>query len=840
MRKRKQLQISDIEHILYKVSKPGRYIGGEINSVNKDINQCDVAIALCYPDVYEIGMSNLAIKILSDAVNSENGMIAERVFSPWTDMEIELRNSQIPYFSLESKTILSDFDIIGFSVGYELLFTNILCILELSNIPFYAKDRTNDHPLIIAGGPGIVNPEPIADFIDVIVIGEGETVIIEIMKIVREAKQKKLDRNGLLEDLTKIDGIYIPNRKHKQAVKRLRHNHLEGLVSPTKIPIPNIKPIQDRGVVEVSRGCTAGCRFCQAGIINRPVRERNVNSIVDIVGKLIEESGYYDISLMSLSIADYTNLLILLEKLFEKFKNKGVSFSLPSLRIDSFTFGIAKEIGEVKKFGITLAVESGNDSMRSIINKKYTEEKLLSFIEEASKFGWNTVKLYFMIGLPVESTIQKEEEAIVDLLNKISLKTSKRIQINAHIGIFIPKAYTPFQWVKMITIDKALEKIFYIKRNVKSRRVKIKYVNPNVSFLEGLLSLSGRYISKVIEKAYKDGARFDGWQEHFSLDRWIKACEECNINFNEILYTDKSQDYAFPWDNVDIKVNKDYLYNEYLKSKEGLLTDDCRIKCFENCGSCDSKIKRDFDTSDNQFSEDELQKILSKYSSKEEGNDSIKTLDYLSKESIGKIRIRFEKKGLAKFIGHLDLTYLIFKIIFLSKVPILFSKGFNPTPKMEFSPPLSVGIESNDEILEFKVYEKVDLEKLLENFNSYSFNGLRFKSAIFISNENTLSKRLRSFDYSITVTNRTDYDKITSGFEKLMENEWLTFDDKKKLNNVKDWYKEDENSTIYFNIEHTNVNHISLFDIIKFTLGKDRDELENIKIVREKINLIEG
>jgi radical SAM family uncharacterized protein/radical SAM-linked protein len=845
-KKIEQVPLSKIEHLLYRVQKPGRYIGGEINSINKNIKGCDVSLALCYPDVYEIGMSNLAIKILYDIVNSQEGMIAERVFSPWTDMEEELKKSKIPYFSLESKTVLTDFDVIGFSIGYELLFTNMLCILDLANIPFRSGLRDETHPLIIAGGPGVVNPEPIADFIDAFVIGEGETCIVDIMKLVRDAKKKNTSRNDLLEQLSQMGSVYVPSKypiesnNERPPITRYQHKRLENLLTPTKLPIANIKPIQDRGVIEVSRGCTSGCRFCQAGITNRPIRERSVDSIINSVEKLMTESGYYDITLMSLSVADYTNLPILLEKLFERFKDKGISFSLPSLRIDSFTFEIARQLGEVKKTGLTFAVESGNDDMRTMINKNYTEEKLLSFIEKASEYGWNTIKLYFMVGLPLEGAEITEEQAIADLLNKISDKAHKRVKINAHIGIFIPKPHTPYQWVKMIDVESALKKVTFIKQNVKSRRIKIKYVEPEVSVLEGLLSLSGRPMSNVIEKAYQDGARFDGWQEHFSLIRWIRFCQEHHIHIVDLLYTEKPEDYIFPWEHIDVKINKDYLYREYKKSKEKVITKDCREKCFNFCGSCTNGVKRDFDTTHKKIDKEELERIIKKYKGEIPFDEDKKTPEYLLKEPIAKLMLTYEKKGFAKFIGHLDLTYLMLKIIYLTKLPIVFSKGFNPMPKLEFAPPLPIGVEAENDIVEFKIHSKIDFNELKKVLNKHRFEGFKFKKARISKDMTSLGKRFESFEYSIETTYGSEFKTLVDGFEKLMKERYIfVAKDKKKLNNIITYSAEPDNKLVRFTTNYTNQSHLSIMDIVEYVLDCEREEIsENLRIVRQNIKLI--
>ncbi len=842
--KTRKIPINHIDKILSNVEKPARYIGGEINTTDKYIDKCLVSIALCYPDVYEIGMSNLAIKILYEIVNSNKMMIAERVFSPWVDMEEQLRINNIPLFSLESKTILQDFDVIGFSIGYELLYTNILTILDLSDIPFYSKNRDEDHPLIIAGGPAMANPEPLTHFMDLIVLGEGETLIIEILDKVKEFKEKGYPKRELLHQLSFYDGIYVPSEDNSyqsttigKKIGKFRHPDLNSNILPTKIPIPNIKPIQDRGVIEVSRGCTVGCRFCQAGMTNRPIRERSIDNIVNLAERLYEESGCYEITLMSLNIADYTNLPLLLEQLNNRLRDKGISFSLPSLKIDSFSFQIAKKLAEVKKFGLTLAVEAGNDKMRGVINKNYTQDKLLEFIEQASDYGWNTIKLYFMVGLPVEFEDITEEEAIVELLDKISQKASNRTNINANIGIFIPKAHTPFQWIKMIGIDKVYDKIKYIKGKVKSKRIHVKYIQPEISFLEGLLSLTGRNISKVLINAYEKGARFDGWQEMFSIKKWLDACNDLGYDFQEVLYKDKPKEYIFPWEHLDFKINKDYLYNEYEKSKKYLKTKDCRVKCYEYCGSCTKDIKMNVDDSEKKFDKSYMEEIYNKFYHNKEKIDKEKP-NYLKKEAIGKLRLTYKKEGLAKFIGHLDLTYIFLKMVFIAKIPILFSKGYNPTPKLEFAPPLSVGIEGSEEIVEFKISDDVSTENIQKELNSHTPTGIKVIKAELISDNKSLGKKLKSFLYSIELKEKEYFSILIKKFRELYQLEYITLDNgKKKYNHIIDYNIYEKEYKLSVDIKHTQQANISINDILNYTLGKDKNKANLMKVARDKIKL---
>jgi len=544
------------DKILLSVQKPARYSGGELNSIKKDLSRVNLKIALSFPDQYEIGMSNIAIQILYYIMNKIEDVACERVFAPWPDMEDVLIKNNIPLFSLESRLPISQFDMLGFCLAYELSYTNLLNILKLSHIPLRNAERDESHPLIFGGGPCAFNPEPLAPFIDFFIIGEAEDAIVDVINKLKSKNVKfKKDK---LEELSKIPGIYIPAIKQGKIKKRIVEN-LDSADYPTKPIVPLLNVIHDRATLEIMRGCPAGCKFCQAGYTTKPVRERSPELLKKYAEEIISNTGYEEISLISLSSSDYSHIDELSHDLLRKFKEKRVSIALPSLRSDSFSVKLARDIQEVRTSGVTLAPEAGTQRLRDYICKNLNEADILDAAKAAFEGGAHLIKLYFMIGLPTE----KEEDllGICDLSRRIlqigrefaPADRRKRIQIKASLSTFVPKPHTPFEREAMITIPEIIEKHQFIKNNMRERGVDVKWHDAQMSVLEGVFALGDEKLAVVLEEALKLGCKFDGWTEHFHWDLWLKAFENCGIDYANYIHRRKDADEILPWSFIDAK-----------------------------------------------------------------------------------------------------------------------------------------------------------------------------------------------------------------------------------------------------------------------------------------------
>jgi len=600
---------NEIEKILEQVNKPARYLGNELNSVHKDLNEVDVRFVFAFPDTYEIGMSHLGIKILYHLLNEQKDIQAERVFAPWTDMEALLREKDIPLFSLETREPLINFDFIGFTLQYEMSYTNILNMLDMANIPAFSKDRKKDYPFIIGGGPCAYNPEPIADFFDFFVIGEGEEVILELIEKYKIWKNKQGDKDEFLKTVANIKGIYVPELykvyynedKTIKEVKPLTKNvpdniekrfisDLDSVYYPSKFIVPYMGVVHDRAMLEIFRGCTRGCRFCQAGMIYRPVREKSMETLKDQGEKLIADTGYEEISLVSLSSGDYSHLEPLTRNLLESFKRKGVNISLPSLRLDSFSLKMAELVQEVRKSGLTFAPEAGTQRLRDVINKGVTEKDLLECVEGAFELGWHNIKLYFMIGLP---TVTYEDlDGIIDLARKIvkiykdtQKPKENRLKLTISTSSFVPKAFTPFQWEPQLSIEELRNRQNYLRERLKSRQITYDWHKGELSFLEAVMSKGDRNLSQPIYNAWLKGCKFDSWAEHFNYGFWMEAFKECNIDPSFYAYRSRDYEEILPWEHINPGVSKKFLIREHRKGTlDAKLTSDCRIGPCTACG----------------------------------------------------------------------------------------------------------------------------------------------------------------------------------------------------------------------------------------------------------------
>ncbi|MDD4791883.1 MAG: TIGR03960 family B12-binding radical SAM protein [Firmicutes bacterium] len=579
------------EEILPQVSQPVRYAGNELNSVRRNASEAEASIMLAFPDVYEVGMSYIGFKILYEIVNSRPEFVAERAFAPWPDMEALMRLYNLPLYGLETYASARSFDVIGFTLQYELTYTNVLAMLELAGVPLRADARTNNDPIVIAGGPCASNPEPIAAFFDLVVVGDGEEVIMEIMSEVARKKREGAERSDIVDSLSEISGVYCPRQKNP--VRRRVVTDLDEAEFPRKFVVPFLEAVHDRVALEVMRGCTRGCRFCQAGMIYRPVRERGLHNLCSLADDLVKSTGYDEISLLSLSSADYTQVTELSRRLVEEHAKRGVAVSLPSLRVDSFSLELAKELEKSRRTGLTFAPEAGTQRMRDVINKGVTEEDLMSAAGDAFESGWDLVKLYFMIGLPHET--DEDLDGIADLSRRVlelgrstARKRGKagRVRVNVSVSSFVPKPHTPFQWYGQNLREELTRKQNYLKERMRMRGLSVSFHDVEASFLEAAFARGGRELAPAIERAMALGCRFDGWSDRFRADLWKQAFSEVGVDPSKWANASYSFDQQLPWDHVDMGVSKDFLRREAERAAKAELTPDCRAGVCTGCGAC--------------------------------------------------------------------------------------------------------------------------------------------------------------------------------------------------------------------------------------------------------------
>ena len=598
----------NLDAILKTVEKPSRYIGNEYNSVHKALDDISIRFGFCFADVYEIGMSHLGMKILYHLLNTAEDIYCERFFAPWVDMEEQMRAENIPLFSLETKTPAKEFDFLGFTLQYEMSYTNILNMLDLGRIPFYAKDRDEEYPIICAGGPCAYNPEPLADFIDFFMLGEGEEIMMEVMDVYRRVKQNGGKKDDFLREIVAIEGIYVPkfydveyhedgtiksftkNDEHApDKIKKRIIKDFDSCFAPDNIIVPFMEIVHDRIMLEIFRGCIRGCRFCQAGMIYRPVRERSPETLLSLAQRLIQNTGYEEISLSSLSTSDYTSLKEFTDGLLALTEQKKIGLSLPSLRLDNFSMELMQKVQKVRKSGLTFAPEAGTQRLRDVINKNITEQDLSTAAQTAFSGGYGTIKLYFMIGLPTETEddilgISKLADEVVSIYKHTSKEIrNKNLRVTVSVSSFVPKPFTPFQWFGQNTQGQLFEKQMLLKDAIKNRYVSYNWHDSSLSILEGVFARGDRKLSKVLVEAHRLGAKFDSWHEFFNMETWQTAF--ANTGIDPTFYNERERSYEeiLPWDHIDIGVSKAFLMNENEKAKRGVPTANCREKC-AGCG----------------------------------------------------------------------------------------------------------------------------------------------------------------------------------------------------------------------------------------------------------------